>query len=139
MLFFRDPKIWKIPCVPGKEGEMIIEFVKQSIGYANSNEPLQIHSAFAPKGVKGFIYVEANRLWDIQNVTLHLPALRKGFQKEELMPINAITDALRTKPDETREVWCDLNRDEKSRKRPTYIPDAIDSENSGSDFSVSGF
>lgn len=97
---------------------MILELMRRSISYANTKNCLEIKSAFAPKGSKGFIYVEAYLLRDVQKVSLYFPSLRKGVGEEKLVPMNNMRDVLRRKTEtKNRKYWCDRDHVQKKSKK----------------------
>lgn len=60
-----------------------------------ADNPLVIKSAVAPKGIKGFIYIEAYKQVHVKAAIENVNNLKLGFWKQEMVPLNEMVDVLR--------------------------------------------
>ncbi|KAI3505681.1 hypothetical protein L1887_27854 [Cichorium endivia] len=65
-----DPTIWKVKCMVGRERHSAFCLMQKYIDLKALGTKLQIISAFAVEHAKGFIYIEAKKQSDIQEVHL---------------------------------------------------------------------
>ncbi|KAI3509904.1 hypothetical protein L1887_25429 [Cichorium endivia] len=63
-----DPTIWKVKCMVGRERHSAFCLMQKYIDLKALGTKLQIIFAFAVEHVKGFIYIEAKKQSDIQEV-----------------------------------------------------------------------
>ncbi|KAF5959372.1 hypothetical protein HYC85_000581 [Camellia sinensis] len=61
----RDPTIWKVKCMVGRERHSAFCLMQKYVDLHALGTKLQIISAFALEHVKGFIYIEAERQFDV--------------------------------------------------------------------------
>jgi transcription elongation factor SPT5 len=55
----KDPFLWLVKCRIGEEKNLVLQLMRKYIAFQSAPEPLQIKSAFAKEGIKGYIYIEA--------------------------------------------------------------------------------
>ncbi|GFZ14691.1 kow domain-containing transcription factor 1 [Actinidia rufa] len=61
----KDPTIWKVKCMVGRERHSAFCLMQKYVDLLSLGTKLQIISAFALENVKGFIYIESERQFDI--------------------------------------------------------------------------
>ncbi|KAK4356445.1 hypothetical protein RND71_025416 [Anisodus tanguticus] len=61
----KDPTIWKVKCTVGREKHSAFCLMQKYVDLLALGTKLQIISAFALDHVKGFIYIEADRQFDV--------------------------------------------------------------------------
>lgn len=63
-----DPRLWMVKCRRGEERATACQLMKKLITSQSSSEPFRILSAVAPKGIKGYIYIKAFKLSDVEDI-----------------------------------------------------------------------
>ncbi|KAF3945897.1 hypothetical protein CMV_027775 [Castanea mollissima] len=63
--FARDPTIWKVKCMVGRERNLAFCLMQKYVDLKSLGTKLQIISAFALDHIKGCIYIEADKQFDI--------------------------------------------------------------------------
>jgi transcription elongation factor SPT5 len=93
-----DPKIWAVRCKEGKERESVFAIMKRLEERAGTRDALNITCAFERSGaaapIKGFIYVEAHRVAQVEHA---LDGLMNVYPrtKMQLVEIKEMPDLLR--------------------------------------------
>lgn len=115
----KDPNLWALRCKMGEEKATVLALMNKFIAYQYSDTPLQIKSAFAKEGLKGYIYVEAFKQTHVKTAIEGINALRLSTYKQQLVPINEMTEVLRVvkesgevKPDQWVRIKSGLYRDD---------------------------
>ncbi|XP_004308761.1 PREDICTED: transcription elongation factor SPT5-like [Fragaria vesca subsp. vesca] len=62
----KDPVVWKVKCAVGRERHSAFCMMQKFVDLASMGTKLQIISAFAVDHIKGFIFIEADKLCDVQ-------------------------------------------------------------------------
>ncbi|VDP94227.1 unnamed protein product [Echinostoma caproni] len=91
----KDPNLWSLRCKMGEEKATILALMNKFIAYQYSDTPLQIKSAFAKEGLKGYIYVEAFKQTHVKQAIEGISALRLSTYKQQLVPISEMTEVFR--------------------------------------------
>lgn len=91
----KDPNLWVLRCKMGEEKATVLALMRKFIAYQYSDTPLQIKSAFAKEGLKGYIYVEAFKQTHVKQAIEGINALRLSQYKQQLVPIGEMTEVLR--------------------------------------------
>ncbi|KAL9997435.1 putative NGN domain, nusG domain superfamily, transcription elongation factor SPT5 [Helianthus debilis subsp. tardiflorus] len=71
--------IWKVKCTVGRERHSVFCLMQKYVDVEALGTKLQIISAFAVEHVKGFIYIEAEKQCDINEVVFVDKAKRKAL------------------------------------------------------------
>ncbi|KAJ8760502.1 hypothetical protein K2173_015169 [Erythroxylum novogranatense] len=100
----RDPKLWMVKCLIGKERETVVCLMQKCI---DKGPELQIRSAIALDHLKNYIYIEADKEAHVREAC---KGLRNIFpnQKIMLVPIKEMTDVLSVESkaiDLSRDTW----------------------------------
>jgi transcription elongation factor SPT5 len=109
----KDPNLWMVKCRIGEENATVLLIMRKFLTYANTDEPLQIKSVVAPKGVKGYIYIEAFKQTHVKAAINNIGNLRMGIWKQEMVPIKEMTDVLKVVNEQTglkKRQWVRLKR-----------------------------
>lgn len=109
----KDPNLWMVKCRIGEENATILLLMRKFLTYANTDNPLQIKSIVAPKGVKGYIYIEAFKQTHVKAAIENVGNLRMGVWKQEMVPIKEMTDVLKVVSEQTglkKRQWVRLKR-----------------------------
>lgn len=109
----KDPNLWMVKCRIGEENATVLLLMRKFLTYANTDEPLQIKSVVAPKGVKGYIYIEAFKQTHVKSTINNVGNLRMGIWKQEMVPIKEMTDVLKVVNEQTglrKKQWVRLKR-----------------------------
>ncbi|CAL9106355.1 unnamed protein product [Musa textilis] len=61
----KDVIIWRVKCMVGRERHMTFCFMQKYVEMENLGTKLQISSVFALDHVKGYVFVEADKLYDV--------------------------------------------------------------------------
>ncbi|XP_059666033.1 protein RNA-directed DNA methylation 3 [Cornus florida] len=61
----KDPTVWKVKCMVGRERHSVFCLMQKFVDLQSLGSKLQIVSAFSLEHVKGFIYIEADKQWDV--------------------------------------------------------------------------
>ena len=64
----KDPNLWTVKCKIGEEKATVIGLMRKAIAQQYTDEPLQIKSAVAVEGLKGYIYIEAFKQTHVKTV-----------------------------------------------------------------------
>lgn len=115
----KDPNLWALRCKMGEEKATVLALMRKFIAYQFSDTPLQIKSAFAKEGLKGYIYVEAFKQTHVKQAIDGITALRLSMYKQQLVPIEEMTEVVRVvketgqlKPDQWVRIKSGLYRDD---------------------------
>lgn len=84
----KDPKLWMVRCRPGREKSTVVKILKS---YLNVENP-PIKSAIYREHVKGNIYIEADKLGNVQNAIKNFRTL--STYKMMLVPLKEMPDVL---------------------------------------------
>eukprot|EP01083_Nonionella_stella_P086624 240793_1 len=108
----RDPKLWKVNCVPSKERDCVLKVMQ--LVQKRRNKPgkqLFIKSAFTADVGKGYIYIEADKKVHVSEVAFPVQQL---FQwKISLVPINEMVECMTThdpEPDVRLGQWVRMRK-----------------------------
>ncbi|KAK4470075.1 hypothetical protein MN116_006539 [Schistosoma mekongi] len=125
----KDPNLWALRCKMGEEKATVLALMRKFIAYQFSDSPLQIKSAFAKEGLKGYIYVEAFKQTHVKQAIDGITALRLSMYKQQLVPIEEMTEVVRVvketgqlKPDQWVRIKSGLYRDDLALVE--YVEDA---------------
>ncbi|KAA3674412.1 transcription elongation factor SPT5 [Paragonimus westermani] len=91
----KDPNLWALRCKMGEEKAVVLALMRKFIAYQFSDTPLQIKSAFAKEGLKGYIYIEAFKQTHVKQAIEGMTALRLSRYKQQLVPIGEMTEVMR--------------------------------------------
>ncbi|KAL3318540.1 Transcription elongation factor SPT5 [Cichlidogyrus casuarinus] len=91
----KDPNLWAIRCRIGEEKSTVLALMRKFLAMQNSENPLQIKSAFSKEGLKGLIYVEAFSPNHVRDAIDGINALSLAKFKQVLVPNNEMTDVLK--------------------------------------------
>uniref|UniRef100_T1IQH2 Transcription elongation factor SPT5 n=1 Tax=Strigamia maritima TaxID=126957 RepID=T1IQH2_STRMM len=91
----KDPNLWMVKCRIGEEKATVTLLMRKMIAYQTTDEPLQIKSAIAVEGVKGYIYVEAFKQTHVKQAIHGVSSLRPGQWSQQMVPIKEMVDVLR--------------------------------------------
>jgi len=95
----KDPNLWMVRCRMGEEKQVVFALMRKYITFENSETPLQIKSAIAVEGLKGYIYVEAYKQSHVKAAIEGFGALRMGIWTQQMVPINEMPDVLKVVKD----------------------------------------
>ncbi|CAI9289945.1 unnamed protein product [Lactuca saligna] len=95
MLYSKDPTIWKVKCMVGRERHSAFCLMQKYVDLKALGTKLQIVSAFAIDHVKGFIYIEAEKQYDINEERQRKAVHRWECQKNQSIKSEAYGDAVR--------------------------------------------
>ncbi|KEH40208.1 global transcription factor group protein [Medicago truncatula] len=102
----RDPKLWMVKCVIGRERESAVCLMQK---YINKGSDLQIRSAIALDHLKNYIYVEADKEAHVREVLYCLQRSSQYIGRQiTLVPIREMTDVLSVESkaiDLARDTW----------------------------------
>ncbi|CAH8566728.1 unnamed protein product [Heterobilharzia americana] len=125
----KDPNLWALRCKMGEEKATVLALMRKFIAYQFSDTPLQIKSAFAKEGLKGYIYVEAFKQTHVKQAIEGITALRLSTYKQQLVPIEEMTEVVRVvketgqlKPEQWVRIKSGLYRDDLALVE--YVEDA---------------
>uniref|UniRef100_A0A5K3FUP0 Transcription elongation factor SPT5 n=1 Tax=Mesocestoides corti TaxID=53468 RepID=A0A5K3FUP0_MESCO len=91
----KDPNLWVVRCQMGEEKATVLVLMRKFIAYQLSDTPLQIKSAFAKEGLKGYIYIEAFKQTHVKQAIEGINALSRAQFEQKLVPISEMTDVMR--------------------------------------------
>ena len=91
----KDPSLWMVRCSMGEEKNAAFILMRKMIAMEGSDQALQIKSAIAVEGLKQYIYVEAYKQSHIKHAIEGISALRRGYWKQNMVPLKEMTDVLR--------------------------------------------
>ncbi|XP_014204352.1 transcription elongation factor SPT5-like [Copidosoma floridanum] len=92
----KDPNLWMVKCKIGDEASTVLLLMRKFLSYQYSDNPLVIKSAIAPKGIKGYIYVEAYKQIHVKAAIENITNLRMSYWGQiKMVPIKEMTDVLR--------------------------------------------
>ncbi|KAA8497741.1 Transcription elongation factor SPT5 [Porphyridium purpureum] len=89
-----DPKLYKVPCKPGREREAVICLLQKHFNMIKRNMPLTITSAVAPEHLKGFIYVEAAKKDAVEIACKGMQLLSAYENQIKVVPLGEMKDVL---------------------------------------------
>ncbi|XP_065653569.1 transcription elongation factor SPT5-like [Hydra vulgaris] len=95
----KDPNLWMVRCRMGEEKQTVFALMRKFITLQSSETPLQIKSAIAVEGLKGYIYIEAYKQTHVKAAIEGFGALRLGIWKQQMVPINEMADVLKVVKD----------------------------------------
>ncbi|XP_011494346.1 PREDICTED: transcription elongation factor SPT5-like [Ceratosolen solmsi marchali] len=93
----KDPNLWLIKCKIGEENSTILLLMRKFLTYQYTDNPLVIKSAIIPKGIKGFIYIEAFKQVHVKAAIENICSLKMGFWQQMMVPIKEMTDVFRVR------------------------------------------
>ncbi|KAL7286586.1 hypothetical protein TKK_0019213 [Trichogramma kaykai] len=91
----KDPNLWLVKCRIGEENATILLLHRKYLTFEDTDEALKIKSAVAPRGIKGFIYVEAYKQVHVKAAIENISTLKIGYWQQKMVPIKEMTDVLR--------------------------------------------
>ncbi|XP_048581601.1 transcription elongation factor SPT5 isoform X2 [Nematostella vectensis] len=91
----KDPNLWTIKCKIGEEKATVIGLMRKALAQQFTDEPLQIKSAIAVEGLKGYIYIEAFKQTHVKQAIEGFGTLRLGKWQQKMVPITEMTDVLK--------------------------------------------
>jgi len=97
----KDPNLWTVKCRIGTEKETVLILMRKCISLQYTDNPLQIKSAIAVEGLKGYIYVEAFKQQHVKQAIEDIGNLRIGRWQQLMVPIREMTDVMRVVKDTT--------------------------------------
>ncbi|XVE75442.1 hypothetical protein DITRI_Ditri12bG0094200 [Diplodiscus trichospermus] len=92
----KDPTIWKIKCVVGRERHSAFCLMQKFVDMKSLGNKLQIISAFSLDHIKGFFYIEADRQCDINEACKGLTYIYSS--RVALVPSNEVYQLLIVRP-----------------------------------------
>ncbi|VDL95734.1 unnamed protein product, partial [Schistocephalus solidus] len=126
----KDANLWVVRCQMGEEKSTVLALMRKFIAYQLSDTPLQIKSAFAKEGLKGYIYIEAFKQTHVKQAIEGIGALSRSRFQQTLVPIKEMTDVMRVvketaqlKPGQWVRIKSGLYRDDLA-KVVEYVEDA---------------
>uniref|UniRef100_A0A0X3PF05 Transcription elongation factor SPT5 n=1 Tax=Schistocephalus solidus TaxID=70667 RepID=A0A0X3PF05_SCHSO len=125
----KDANLWVVRCQMGEEKSTVLALMRKFIAYQLSDTPLQIKSAFAKEGLKGYIYIEAFKQTHVKQAIEGIGALSRSRFQQTLVPIKEMTDVMRVvketaqlKPGQWVRIKSGLYRDDLAKVE--YVEDA---------------
>ncbi|CAH3030076.1 unnamed protein product [Porites evermanni] len=91
----KDPNLWTVKCKIGEEKATVIGLMRKAIAQQFTDEPLQIKSAVAVEGLKGYIYIEAYKQTHVKQAIEGFGTLRLGKWSQMMVPIREMTDVMK--------------------------------------------
>ena len=91
----KDPHLWMVKCRKGEERATALLLMRKFLTYQFTDKPIQIKSVVAPEGVKGYVYIEAYKQAHVKAAIDNVGSLRMGQWKQQMIPIEEMTDVLR--------------------------------------------
>ncbi|XP_015766127.1 PREDICTED: transcription elongation factor SPT5-like [Acropora digitifera] len=91
----KDPNLWTVKCKIGEEKSTVIGLMRKAISQQFTDEPLQIKSAVAVEGLKGYIYIEAYKQTHVKQAIEGFGTLRLGKWQQMMVPIKEMTDVMK--------------------------------------------
>ncbi|XP_068702308.1 transcription elongation factor SPT5-like [Montipora capricornis] len=91
----KDPNLWTVKCKIGEEKATVIGLMRKAISLQFTDEPLQIKSAVAVEGLKGYIYIEAYKQTHVKQAIEGFGTLRLGKWQQMMVPIKEMTDVMK--------------------------------------------
>ncbi|XP_008794002.2 protein RNA-directed DNA methylation 3 [Phoenix dactylifera] len=79
----KDPSVWRVKCMVGRERQIAFCFMQKYIDLNNFGNKIQIISAFALDHVKGYVFIEADKEYDVTEAC-------KGFYSVYSSKINRV-------------------------------------------------
>ncbi|XVE75438.1 hypothetical protein DITRI_Ditri12bG0093900 [Diplodiscus trichospermus] len=92
----KDPTIWKIKCVVGRERHSAFCLMEKFVDMKSLGNKLQIISAFSLDHIKGFFHIEADRQCDINEACKGLTYICSS--RVALVPSNEVYQLLIVRP-----------------------------------------
>ncbi|TPX43863.1 hypothetical protein SeLEV6574_g04831 [Synchytrium endobioticum] len=91
----RDPKLYLLKCIPGKERDIVWNIMRKYMDFMTTTTPLSITSAFAKDNLKGYFYIEADKE---AHVRAAIDGLRGVYgSKISMVPPNEMVPSLTIK------------------------------------------
>ena len=87
----KDPSLWMIECLTGKEQELVYQIMNKCVAYARQGRPLAITGAIAAQ-TKGRIYVESFSEPSVMEAIANIRGIWQGRKK--LVPISDMTTVM---------------------------------------------
>eukprot|EP00041_Stephanoeca_diplocostata_P027780 m.771705 g.771705 ORF g.771705 m.771705 type:complete len:1102 (+) comp23245_c0_seq1:58-3363(+) len=89
---WRDPKIWSVQCMVGKEQEVCVQLMRRFFERQMTDKPLEIKSVVAnpaPRSSMGrsYVYIEAFKLGHVQDAIAGIENLRYGRYKQDMIKV----------------------------------------------------
>ncbi|XP_064385499.1 transcription elongation factor SPT5-like isoform X2 [Halichondria panicea] len=109
----KDPNLWTVKCRIGTEKETAMTLMRKCISLMSTENPLQIKSAVAVEGLKGYIYIEAFKQQHVKQAIEDIGNLKIGKWQQLMVPIKEMTDVLRVVKDTNalkRGSWVRIKR-----------------------------
>ncbi|XP_078367088.1 LOW QUALITY PROTEIN: transcription elongation factor SPT5-like [Oculina patagonica] len=91
----KDPNLWTVKCKIGEEKATVIGLMRKAIAQQFTDDPLQIKSAVAVEGLKGYIYIEAYKQTHVKQAIEGFGTLRLGKWQQMMVPIKEMTDVMK--------------------------------------------
>ncbi|KAI3653726.1 hypothetical protein MP228_001673 [Amoeboaphelidium protococcarum] len=91
----KDPKLWLVKCKYGRERDIAINLMRKAIAFEEKGHSLNIKSVVARDNLKGFLYVEARSMGDVQMAVDKMNNVYAS--KITLVPLNEMTQVLQPK------------------------------------------
>ncbi|KCV72871.1 hypothetical protein H696_00443 [Fonticula alba] len=99
----RQPKLWKVPCMRGKEFLACRQLTVKSIAFGSDD--FVIYSAVATERGCGYIYVEGYTSQAVKTACEDISSLLvRRVNQVEMVPVSDMTQVLETKPIENTEL-----------------------------------
>lgn len=90
----KDPNLWLVKCQMGEEKATVLALMRKFFAL-QTKKPLQIKSAFAKEGLKGYIYIEAFKQTHVKQAIEGISALARAAYEQRLVPISEMIDVMR--------------------------------------------
>ncbi|XP_046859961.1 transcription elongation factor SPT5-like [Xenia sp. Carnegie-2017] len=90
----KDPNLWLVKCRIGEERATVIAMMRKAITQQFTDEPLQVKSAIAVEGLKGYIYIEAYKQTHVKQAIEGIGTLKIGQWNQKMVPVQEMTDVL---------------------------------------------
>jgi transcription elongation factor SPT5 len=89
----RDPKLWAVNCVEGREADVVCRVLQKCYDYRDRAQPLLVKAVFAKTGLKGYIYVEAHKETHVREALKGLHSVLHS-KPPKLVPLSEMVDAI---------------------------------------------
>ncbi|XP_028399581.1 transcription elongation factor SPT5-like [Dendronephthya gigantea] len=90
----KDPNLWLVKCRIGEEKATVIAMMRKALSQQFTDEPLQVKSAIAVEGLKGYIYIEAYKQTHVKQAIEGIGTLKIGQWNQKMVPVKEMTDVL---------------------------------------------
>ncbi|XP_065901538.1 transcription elongation factor SPT5-like [Dysidea avara] len=91
----KDPNLWTVKCRIGTEKETVMLLMRKYITLMHTDNPLQIKSAVAVEGLKGYVYIEAYKQTHVKQAIENIGNLAMGKWQQLMVPIKEMVDVLK--------------------------------------------